>query len=104
MSGNCMLPMKFTRSWKWENVWVIFSLVSLVVLPWTLAIALVGNLLETCHALSIRQLATPILLGAGWGIAQILFGISVERLGHGLGYGSVVGLGAVLVTVGPLFL
>ena len=104
MSGNCMLPMKFTRSWKWENVWVIFSLVSLVVLPWTLAIALVGNLLETCHALSIRQLATPMLLGAGWGIAQILFGISVERLGLGLAYAIIVGLGAVLGTLVPLFL
>jgi hypothetical protein len=69
MSGNGMLPMKFTRSWKWENVWLIFSLVSLVVLPWTLAIALVGNLFETYHALSIQQLATPMLLGAGWGIA-----------------------------------
>jgi len=104
MSGNCMLPMKFTRSWKWENVWVIFSLVSLVVLPWTLAIALVGNLFATYHALSIRQLATPMLLGAGWGIAQILFGISVERLGLGLAYAIIVGLGAVLGTLVPLFL
>src|SRR5437667_7134861 len=104
MSGNCMLPMPFPRSCKWENVWVIFSLVSLVVLPWTLAIALVGNLLETCHALSIRQLATPMLLGAGWGIAQILFGISVERLGLGLAYAIIVGLGAVLGTLVPLFL
>ena len=104
MSGNCMLPMKFTRSWKWENVWLIFSLVSLVVLPWTLAIALVGNLFETYHALSIRQLATPMLLGAGWGIAQILFGISVERLGLGVAYAIIVGLGAVLGTLVPLFL
>ena len=21
MSGNCMLPMKFNRYWKWENTW-----------------------------------------------------------------------------------
>src|SRR5260370_26744602 len=104
MSGKCMLPMKFTRYWKWENVWLIFSLVSLVVLPWTLAIALVGNLFETYHALSIRQLATPMLLGAGWGIAQILFGISVERLGLGVAYAIIVGLGAVLGTLVPLFL
>src|SRR5258708_12018458 len=104
MSGNCMLPMKFTRSWKWENVWLIFSLVSLVVLPWALAIALVGNLFETYHALSVGELATPMLLGAGWGIAQILFGISVERLGLGVAYAIIVGLGAVLGTLVPLFL
>lgn len=40
MSGNCMLPMKFVRSLKWENVWLIFSLISLIVIPWALALAL----------------------------------------------------------------
>lgn len=33
MSGNCMLPMKFNRNWKGENTWLIFSVVSLVILP-----------------------------------------------------------------------
>jgi L-rhamnose-H+ transport protein len=103
MSGNCMLPMKFTRSWKWENVWLIFSVVSLVILPWTLAIALVGHLFATYRALSIQQLGVPMLLGAGWGIAQILFGVSVKRLGLGVAYAIIVGLGAVLGTLGPLF-
>jgi L-rhamnose-H+ transport protein len=103
MSGTCMLPMKFTRSWKWENVWLIFSIVSLVILPWTLAIALVGNLFTTYRALSIQQLAVPMLLGAGWGIAQILFGVSVKRLGLGVAYAIIVGLGAVLGTLVPLF-
>jgi L-rhamnose-H+ transport protein len=104
MSGNCMLPMKFTRSWKWENVWLIFSVVSLVILPWTLAIALVGNLFATYRALSIQQLGIPMLLGAGWGIAQILFGVSVKRLGLGVAYAIIVGLGAVLGTLVPLFI
>jgi L-rhamnose-H+ transport protein len=104
MSGNCMLPMKFTRSWKWENTWLVFSIVSLVILPWALALSLVGNLFETYRALTIHQLAIPILLGAGWGIAQILFGISVKRLGLGVSYAIIVGLGAVLGTLVPLFL
>jgi L-rhamnose-H+ transport protein len=103
MSGNCMLPVKFTKSWKWENVWLIFSVVSLVILPWALAIALVNRLSETYRALSVHQLAIPVLLGAGWGIAQILFGISVKRLGLGVAYAIIVGLGAVLGTLVPLF-
>ncbi len=103
MSGNCMLPMKFTRSWKWENVWLIFSVVSLVILPWTFAFALVGHLLATYRALTIHQLGVPVLLGAGWGIAQILFGVSVKRLGLGVAYAIIVGLGAVLGTLVPLF-
>jgi L-rhamnose-H+ transport protein len=103
MSGNCMLPLKFVRSWKWENVWLVFSVVSLIVIPWALALGLVSNLFETYSALSLRQFAVPILFGAGWGIAQVLFGISVTRLGLGLAYAIIVGLGALLGTLVPLF-
>jgi L-rhamnose-H+ transport protein len=104
MSGNCMLPMKFTRSWKWENVWLIFSVVSLVLLPWSFALFLVDHLLDVYRALGIEQLAIPLLLGAGWGIAQILFGISVKRLGLGVAYAIIIGLGAVLGTLVPLLI
>jgi L-rhamnose-H+ transport protein len=102
MAGNCMLPMKFARSWRWENVWLIFSAVSLVILPWALAIVLVNHLLDVYLGLQLGQLAIPLLLGAGWGIAQILFGISVNRLGLGVAYAIIVGLGAVLGTLVPL--
>src|SRR5438552_13004595 len=86
MAGCCMLPMKFVRSWKWENVWLVFSVISLIVIPWALALALVDNLFATYSALSMRQFVVPILFGAGWGVAQVLFGISVTRLGLVLAY------------------
>ena len=94
MSGTGMLPSKFARVWKWENIWLVFSLVSLIVIPWILAVVLVNRLLETYTALSLQQLALPMVLGAGWGIAQILFGVSVRRLGLGIAYAIIVGLGA----------
>jgi L-rhamnose-H+ transport protein len=103
MSGNCMLPMKFNRSWKWENTWLVFSVVSLIVIPWALALGLVNHLFETYRALTLLQIAIPFLFGAGWGIAQVLFGISVQRLGLGLAYAIIVGLGALLGTLVPLF-
>ena len=103
MSGNCMLPMKFNRSWQWENTWLVFSVVSLVILPWAFALSLVGHLFETYGTLSLFQIAVPFLFGAGWGIAQVLFGISVQRLGLGLAYAIIVGLGALLGTLVPLF-
>ena len=46
MSGNCMLPMKYARQWRPENVWFVFSIVSLLVLPWALAFALVNQPIE----------------------------------------------------------
>ncbi len=103
MAGNCMLPMKFNRSWQWENTWLIFSVVSLVILPWMLALGLVNHLFDVYRTLSLVQFAVPFLFGAGWGVAQVLFGISVARLGLGLAYAIIIGLGALLGTLVPLF-
>jgi L-rhamnose-proton symport protein (RhaT) len=102
LAGNCMLPMSFTRRWSWENTWLIFSLVSLVVIPWSLALALVNHLSEIYRTVNLSDLAIPMLFGFGWGIAQVLFGISVKRLGLGLAYAIIVGLGALLGTLVPL--
>jgi L-rhamnose-H+ transport protein len=103
MSGNCMLPLKFNRRWKYENTWLVFSVVSLVILPWALALGLVDHIFQTYRSLSLFQIAVPFLFGIGWGIAQVLFGISVVRLGLGLAYAIIVGLGALLGTLVPLF-
>jgi L-rhamnose-H+ transport protein len=102
MSGNCMLPSKFARTWKWENLWLVFSVLSLVIFPWALALLLVDHLFAAYRGLPAAAFVTPLLFGAGWGIAQVLFGISVRRLGLGIAYAIIVGLGAVLGTLIPL--
>jgi L-rhamnose-H+ transport protein len=94
--------MKFLRTWKWENTWFVFSIVSLVVLPWILALAFVPALGAVYAGLSSTQLLVPAAFGFGWGIAQVLFGLSVARLGLALGYAIIVGLGALLGTLVPL--
>jgi L-rhamnose-H+ transport protein len=103
MAGDCMLPLKFNRTWRWENTWLIFSLVSLVILPWGLALSLVHHLFQAYASLDLSKFAVPVFLGAGWGIAQVLFGLSIQRLGLGLAYAIVIGLGTLLGTLVPLF-
>lgn len=103
LSGNCMLPAKFVRMWKWENLWLVFSLVSLLILPWVLGFVEVHALLTVYRSLPPEAFVGPMLLGAGWGVAQILFGTSVRRLGLCLGYAIIIGLGAVFGTLIPLF-
>jgi L-rhamnose-H+ transport protein len=102
LSGNCMLPMKFAKRWPWESVWFVFSVVSLLILPWLLAFATIGNPITIYAGLPADVFLAPVLFGAGWGVAQILFGLSVTRLGMALGYSIIVGLGALLGTLIPL--
>jgi L-rhamnose-H+ transport protein len=102
LSGNCMLPMKYARQWQWENTWLTFSVVSLAILPWVLAFAVVHNLRQVYASLPAKTFGAPFGFGFGWGIAQVLFGLSITRLGLALGYAIIIGLGALLGTLVPL--
>ena len=33
MNASFTLPMKFTRSWSWENTWLAWSIFALILLP-----------------------------------------------------------------------
>jgi L-rhamnose-H+ transport protein len=102
LSGNFMLPMKFVRRWPWENLWLVFSVISLVVVPGVLALVLVGHLGRVYASAGVGGLLLPFLLGAGWGIAQVLFGVSIARLGLALGYALIIGLSSVCGTLVPM--
>jgi L-rhamnose-H+ transport protein len=101
--GNCMLPLKKIRVWPWECTWLVFSLVSLVLVPCLIAAIAVPAWPGLYAALPFSQLLPSLLFGFGWGIAQVLFGISVVRLGMALAFTIVVGLGTVFGTLVPLF-
>jgi L-rhamnose-H+ transport protein len=102
INGNFALPLKYARKWKWENSWAVYSLVALWIVPWTLAALSIPKLSETFSSLSLSQLATPLLFGTGWGISQVLLGISVARVGMSLTFAIVIGLSATLGTLIPL--
>ena len=102
MVGNCMVPLKYLRRWRWENVWIIFSLVALVLLPWFLAFLKVPNLLGVYANVNGSNFIMPFAYGAGWGIAQVLFGLAVIRVGMALAFAVTIGLSAALGTLVPI--
>jgi L-rhamnose-H+ transport protein len=100
--GNCMLPLKRMRAWPWECTWLIFSLLSLLVVPCLVAVFAIPDWPRLYAVLPIASLLPSLLFGFGWGIAQVLFGISVVRLGMALAFTIIVGLGTVFGTLVPL--
>jgi L-rhamnose-H+ transport protein len=101
--GNCMLPLKRIKSWPWECSWLIFSLVSLIVVPCSIAWLVLPRWPAIYLTVSGAELLPSFLFGIGWGIAQVLFGIAVVRLGMALGFTLVVGLGTIFGTLIPFF-
>lgn len=104
MAGNCMLPLEYLRRWRWENTWIVFSLVALIVVPWTLAFFRVPDLIGVYSGVNIGAFTMPFLYGAGWGVAQVLFGLAVLRIGMALSFATTIGLGAALGALVPILL
>jgi len=101
LSGNFMSPLRAVRTWKWENSWLVFSFGSLLIIPVLLAVFTVPSLGGVYSSLGAMDILVPLLFGAGWGIAQVLFGVSVVNLGMALGFAIVIGLGATFGVLVP---
>ena len=104
MMGNCMVPLNYLRNWHWENAWIAFSLVALLILPWSLAFLRVPHLLPVYAHVDGRSFVMPFLYGAGWGVAQVLFGLAVVRIGMALSFATTIGLSAGLGTLVPILI
>jgi L-rhamnose-H+ transport protein len=102
MNGSFAVPMKWSRHWAWENIWLAWSLIGLVLFP------LLMVALTIPHSLSLyRQSDHAILLwvslsGMAWGAGQVLFGLGIRRVGMALGFAIVIGLAAVTGSLLPL--
>jgi len=102
INGNFTLPLKIAKRWSWENSWALYSLVAFWLVPWALAWFTIPELAETYRSLSLSQFLIPFLFGTGWGISQVLLGVSVARVGMALTFAIVIGLSATLGTLIPL--
>jgi L-rhamnose-H+ transport protein len=96
------MPMKLSRVWKWENLWLVFCFVGIIIVPWTLAFGLVPGLLRVFAEVSARALYLPFLFGLLWGVAQVTFGLSFRLVGVALTFAVVSGLASLSGSLVPL--
>lgn len=101
MNASFAVPMKFTREWGWENTWLTWSVFALLALPLLLAFSVVPGYSELLrHAQSTAIVVA--LCGAAWGVAQVLFGLALARIGIALTFSIVLGLSAAMGSLIPL--
>jgi L-rhamnose-H+ transport protein len=102
--GANLLPMKWIKIWRWENFWLIYSVVSLLVVPVVLAFVVVPKFGQVYGALSADAILTPFVFGSAWGIAQLGAGICVDRIGLALTASILNGFAAAAGTLLPVLL
>ena len=99
---SAFFVMQFARRWRWENIWLVWAVCTLVCLPWLVVLVFVNDPFSVYAQAPSKDLALALLFGAGWGIGAVFFGLGIVRVGMGLGVGIVVSLNAVNGSLIPL--
>ena len=102
LNGSFPLPLKYSREWRWENTWLVFAVVALLVLPWGMAVQFVPRLGEAYRGVPHTALVYPLVFGFLWGIAQVTFGLGINAVGMALAFAVVAGLSCVSGSLVPL--
>ena len=92
-TGTIAWPMKLMRRLSFEHYWFLAMLVSLVIFPWAVVLCCVPSPWEVYAEVGWRPILLCNLFSVCWGIANVLYGICVLRIGAAL-------TGAVLSGVG----
>jgi len=99
-TGSFALPMKFTTKWKWENTWSMWTVWTLMVVPWVIGFLAIPDLVEVYRQVGWKPVTVVFFFGFIWGFSAIAFGTGVDYLGLGLGYslmmGMIIAIGAIL--------
>ena len=104
MMGANLVPLKWTKVWRWENFWFAYSIVSLFIVPFGIAFLFIPHLANVYQSVPFGTLANPFLYGTLWGIAQLGAGICVHRIGLALTGSILNGLCATFGSLTPLVL
>jgi L-rhamnose-H+ transport protein len=104
LQGVFAVPMKYASRWNYENIWLVFSLSGMVVLPWLLTAATVPQAGRVYALTSAKTLFSIAGFGACWGIGATLTGIGLSILGIGLGMAIILGLSASIGSLIPLLI
>src|ERR1700739_3714721 len=101
-NASFTMPMKYARKWAWENTWLALTIFALVILPFAAALATIPNLPMVYRAARPDAILEVCGFGAGWGIAQVFFGLAVDMIGITLAFSIALGTSAACGSLIPM--
>ena len=102
LNGSFAAPMKRLSAWRWENIWLIYSLVGLLILPWVFAVTTIPHLGSVLQQSSGSVLLKVAVFGLAWGIGGLLFGQGIAKVGLALGFAVILGITSSFGSLLPL--
>ena len=102
LNGSFAVPLKTARTWKFNHIWMVHSLLAMGVIPWVFAGMTVPRWNEVLEAVPLRAWLGLTGWGVLFGIGSLLYGAAVDLLGIALGFAIQLGLSIVLGSLLPL--
>ena len=104
LQGSFLVPLYYTRTWKWENFLMIFSLFGMIIFNLLFALTTIPGLHQIYRAASPEDIMPSLIAGAVLGLGVIVLRIGVAAAGNTVGYAAVFGMMLGTGTLVPLFL
>lgn len=102
--GSVGWPIKFMRRFRFEQFWFVAMLLGLFVVPWTVTLLFCPDAISGYFSIDPSLIVKSNLFALGWGIANVLWVMSMVRIGSALSLAVLTGLGvAVGVTMPMIF-
>lgn len=102
--GAIAWPIKFMRRFRYEHWAFISNTVSLVLLPWIFILTLCPRALTAYAHLPWTLLLEANLFSLAWGIANVLVGLCLVRIGISLTMGLMTSIGLPIGILLPMIL
>ena len=102
MNGAYAIPMRFMSHWKWENIWLLWTVLSLWAIPIAMTWAAVPHPIDAYQQTSLTTLLRMGLMGLLWGAGVLLLGMSFPLVGVAVGAAVGLGCAAAMGTLLPI--
>jgi len=103
-TGTIAWPMKLIRKLQFEHYWFLGMLFGLLVIPWLVVLTCIPHPFTAYAEVGWRPILFANLFAVSWGVANVLYGICVVRIGAALTGAILSGLGISVGATLPLAL
>jgi L-rhamnose-H+ transport protein len=102
LGGSVLAPLKLIPRWPFRNNWALYSIWAYLIMPWVVALVTIPHLFSAYAQVSLRTAVICAACGLGWGIAVVLFGVSVDLVGLSLASAIIYGASVAVGSLAPL--
>ncbi|MGH9454778.1 MAG: L-rhamnose/proton symporter RhaT [Terriglobia bacterium] len=101
LNGSFATPTKYAKKWNWENIWSVWGVVAMFILPWALVFATIPHAVSFFEHTPASQWWLLGLFGIGFGLAQIFFGLGIAAVGIALNFAIAIGISTAFGSILP---